>query len=325
MNYFLILIFLLCIGCQTDPSSSTTEFSGNAMTIDYKILIGSSLNESQKKHIDQIIHSIFIEVNDIYNRWNPESELSHFNLAPANQKIPLSPKLAKLLTLTNEMVLLTQSRFDPTVEPLYQFWKAKLEKGEMPTQAEIDALSPAIGWNNIHFEKGYLWKDHDQTRLDLGGIAKGYCVDLLVEKLNANNFLNVFVEWGGEIRASGNHPSKRPWRIFISRLGDTDPAHAIDTVNLNNQAIATSGDYLQKWTVASTKQTFYHIINPKTLRPLESTAKSIASASVLAPTCAFADGLATAAMIFDSVDEAKVWAESIQEKFPQTKFWIISR
>ena len=138
-------------------------------------------------------------------------------------------------------------QFDPTIEPIQQLWKNRLNEAREPGPDEIAALLPATGWNKIHIEKGLFWKDHDGCSLDLGGIAKGYCVDLLVEQLNAAGYPDVFVEWGGEIRASGRHPDKRPWNIFISRLGNSNPSLAIATIALRDQAIATSGDYMQFW------------------------------------------------------------------------------
>jgi len=163
--------------------------------------------------------------------------------------------------------------------------------------------------------------------LDLGGIAKGYGVDLILENLNQAGFSDVFVEWGGEIRASGKHPEGRPWRIFISRLENNDPHLAIAHLDLVDQAIATSGDYLQNWTIEKDGNcsTFFHIIDPVTLHPLQKQPLSIASTSVVAPTCALADGLATVAMMFLSVEEAQVWAEKMKKENPDLSFWIVSR
>ena len=128
---------------------------------------------------------------------------------------------------------------------------------------------------------------------------------------------------------SGEHPDKRPWNIYISRLNNTNPQDAIDLVSLCNQAIATSGDYLQNWVVEDEqtfeKITYFHIIDPTTLRPLIATPQSVASASVLASSCAFADGLATAAMMFSSAEDAVKWAEEIKMQFPELSFWIVSR
>lgn len=330
MIRILFILSCLCLwGCSENKehSPSTTVLTGQAMTIDYRIIIGKNLDSQENKNAQKIIDSTFEEVNAIYNKWNPHSELSRLNRLPAAAKVTLSPELARLLQQTDEIVQLTEGRFDPTIEPLQALWKNKLAQGQIPSQAEIDALAPAVGWDKIHFQGGFFYKDHTLTSLDLGGIAKGLCVDLLVERLNKAGFPDVFVEWGGEIRASGHHPDDRPWNIFISRLGDSNPEHAIATLSLNDQAIATSGDYLQNWTVwiADSPVTYFHIIDPKSYHPLIINNESAASASVMAPTCTLADGLATAAMMFPTAAEARAWAQNLQKQNANLSFWIISR
>lgn len=300
------------------------------MTIDYRILIGHALNSSEKNSIFEIIKRTFDEVNQIYNKWNPLSELSQLNRLKAGIKVRLSPQLEQLLLLTDKIVRLTEGRFDPTIEPLQALWKKYLEQGKIPSTTEVQSIASVIGWNKIHFERGSFYKDADETSLDLGGIAKGYCVDLLVERLNQAGFENVFVEWGGEIRASGEHPDKRPWTIFISRFGNTNPEKAIAVLSLRGQAIATSGDYLQNWQIesegkAQEKISYFHVIDPVALQPRIATQQSIASASVLASTCAMADGLATAAMMFSSIQEAQEWADQMKMQIPELSFWIVSR
>ena len=293
------------------------------MTIDYRISIGSALSTQEIRSAQGIIDQTFEEVNAIYNKWNPQSELSQLNKAKAGEKIFISPQMEKLLTLTDEIVTLTEGRFDPTIEPLQHLWKSYLTMRQVPSKEEIHKISSAIGWNKIHFHEGVFYKDHEATSLDLGGIAKGFCVDLILERLNEAGYPNVFVEWGGEIRASGQHSDQRPWKIFISGLGSKDLDHAIDTLTLNNQAIATSGDYLQNWQLEN--EHYFHILDPKTLYPLKIEENSIASASVLANSCALADGLATGMMMFPSVNEAKAWADKLKESHPELSFWIISR
>ena len=155
---------------------------------------------------------------------------------------------------------------------------------------------------------------------------------MLMERLNEVGIMNAFIEWGGEIRACGHHPQGRPWTVYISRLGDCDPEHAVATLFLNNQAIATSGDYLQNWTIRISDQddkektvTYFHIFDPKTLQPIEATYTSVASTSIVASNCALADGLATIPMMFSSSTEAVEWADRIKEQYPDILFWIISR
>lgn len=330
MNLLVILFSLLLVACDppkpppvAKQQDGTTAFTGNAMTMHYKILIGQDLSHTQADQVAKIINTTFHDTDTIFNKWNPQSELSKLNHQKAGIVTPLSPDLWRLFKETDRIVALSEGRFDPTIEPLQDLWKRKLQSGKMPSDAEIQEIATAIGWDKISFSDGLFTKAHDRTKMDFGGIAKGLCIDWIVERLHEAGFSDVYVEWGGEIRTAGRHPQGRPWTVFISRLDDTDPNHAIAKLHLSDQAIATSGDYLQNWTIG--QLTYFHIFNPNTLKPLESTYTSVASASVVSNSCAFADGLATVAMMFPDVDEAKQWAEKIEEEFPETSFWIVSR
>lgn len=338
MNLIFLFLALIVSACQPSGSAQievkqdgTTTFSGLAMTMSYNILIGQPLTPDQTAQVAGIIQQGFQDTDDIYNKWNPHSELSRLNKQKAGISTPLSPLLQRLFEEANAVVILSRGKFDPTIEPLQHLWKEKLNSGMIPDKQEIAAVAPAIGWKNISFDNGVFRKEHDLTQMDFGGIAKGLCIDLLIERLNEVGFSHVFIEWGGEIRASGNHPEGRPWTVYISRFGDSNPDHAIATLHLENQAVATSGDYLQNWTIRKDDQQekrtiiYFHIFDPETLQPLEATHLSVASASVVAPSCALADGLATIPLLFSSLEEATIWAEEIKEKFPDLSFWIVSR
>lgn len=318
--------FLFSPARNSKPAPVLTAFEGTAMTIDYKILIGNDLSTMEKAQAKKIIFNTFQEVNDVFNRWNPNSELSKLNKAPAGVKVKISKSLENFLKIVDKAVSLTEGRFDPTIEPLQNLWKQNLILGQRADPLELKKIIPSIGWNKIHFSDGYFYKDHDLTGMDLGGIAKGYCIDLIVERLTECGFKNLFVEWGGEIRTSGKHPEGRPWNVFISRLGNSDPKTGVAVISLINQSAATSGDYQQQWSFEDplTKKTttYFHIINPETFQPLESTKNSIASTTVLAPSCAIADGLSTALMLFPTVQEAEIWAKTIEQKIEGFRFWI---
>jgi thiamine biosynthesis lipoprotein len=327
------LALLFCIfgvflfqSCQQDkPPSSIHHFTQNVMTIDYHITVGHPLNLLQKQAIQRIINTTFQEINDIYNKWNPQSEISQLNDLPAYKIHPLSLQLYQFFKRIDHLVKLSEGLFDPTLEPLQQLWKDKLENSFIPTAADIAWIKPALGWNKIHFEEGKFYKEDSRSQIDLGGIAKGLAVDLLVERLNAAGFSNLLVEWGGEMRASGEHPDRRPWTIYISHLGDPSPSKAIATVHLHNQAIATSGDYFQFWTInqpGEPPSTYCHIFHPHTLTPLVAKKGSIASASLLAPDCVTADALAKVLMLWQSPQEAQAWM--IRAKLPPS-YWILTR
>ena len=326
IKYLLLLLALTSCSNPQDSKRQGVElsaFQGTVMTVPYKIEIGQKLSSSEQVKVEQIIRKTFQEINSIYNKWNPESEVSRINQADAGVAVEVSPQLISFLQQCSSFVELSQGRFDPTIESVQALWKAHLEKDTTPSQSEIDQLKGAVGWSNLIIHNTSVVKKHRKTRLDLGGIAKGYCVDLLVERLKKRGFKSVFVEWGGEIRAIGKHPQGRQWAVFISNLEDLNPEHALAYVPLTNQSIATSGDYLQQWKVG--QKTYFHVFDPVTLRPLLVTDNSIASASVLTTECMAADALATMLLMCGNMEEAKALSLKIQEKYPDATFWMMSR
>jgi len=328
-----ILSFLI-VGCSSSSDdfkkSTTTIFNGNVMTIDYKIIIGANLDFDQKQTIQNLIQRTFAEIDSIYNKWNPDSEISKLNQLKKGIRVNISEKLYTLLYLTEQMVIFTEGRFDPTIEPVQQLWKEHLKQGVTPSIVDIENVMQAVGFDKIHIQNGVFYKDHDKTSLDLGGIAKGYAVDLLTSRLNEIGFLDLFIEWGGEIKATGLHPENRPWHIYIAKLNDSNPDHAITHLDLFDQSIATSGDYLQNWTVndkneTNTLKTYFHVIDPKTGYPLEIAKNSIASVSVVANQCSVADAIATSLMLFSNTQEASEWGEKLKEVYRDVEFWIVTR
>lgn len=325
----LLTLSFLILGCSSKEQVKQTTFSGNIMTIDYKIIIGANVESHQKEIIQQIIEETFDEVNAIYNKWNPHSELSQLNQLKKGTAVKISEKLESFLKQTDSLVSLTHGLFDPTIEPLQKLWKKHLSQGLVPDDKDIKQVIKIVGWNKIHIQNGYFFKEYDETSIDLGGIAKGFAVDLLTENLNKAGFPDVYVEWGGEIKTSGMHPGNRPWHIFISRLEDANPDNAIAHLDLIDQAIATSGDYLQNWTIKKDNDqesvTYFHVIDSKKGFPLEIKPGSIASVSVVAKDCFVADAVATALMLFKTADEAEAWGESIKRVYPELQFWIVTR
>jgi len=210
LSVFIFVVVL--VGCQNrsetnvDIHGETTIFSGDAMTMHYRIIVGKVLDNTQLHAVSTLIEETFQEVNDIYNKWNPKSELSRLNRLPAKTKVVISPELESILEKTDLIVRLSEGRFDPTIEPLQALWKKALVNQIVPSKEEIAVVAPTIGWDLIHFDGGVFEKDHSLTQLDLGGIAKGLAIDIMLERLQEMGYRDLFVEWGGEIRASGQHP-----------------------------------------------------------------------------------------------------------------------
>lgn len=299
MQQLALLLLILLTSCRTPPP---TELKGVAMGMDYSILIGEPLSPAKRAQVQSAIDALFDEVNTVYNNWNPDSEVSRLNALPAHSQVLLSPPLYAFLERIGSWVEKSGGLFDPTVAPLQRLWRERLTAGQIPSQEELETLRPAVGWSRIHLEEGRFWKEDDRTALDLGGVAKGYAVDLLTERLQALGLRHLFVNWSGEVRTSGGHPAGRPWRIAIQAPVPGAPPTPITTIEMDEGALATSGNYHQAW---STDQGLYtHICNPLTLRALTVKKEGVTSTTVRADSCFVADLLATTLMICDNCDEA---------------------
>jgi thiamine biosynthesis lipoprotein len=75
------------------------------------------------------------------------------------------------------------------------------------------------------------------------------------------------------------------------------PRPPIARLSLTRGGVATSGDYRNVRRVGS--RVVSHVIDPRTGYPID---HDLASATVIAPTCAEADGLATATMVLGPIE-----------------------
>ena len=282
--FFLTLFFLAA--CAQKPNLS--HFAGTAFDIGYHIQIGHKLDEAQEKAVLSAIKDTFTLIDRRFNHWNPDSEIAKFNAIDINTPFAISDDLKSLLTLSIQLSHITQGLFDPTLGTL----TAKLK--------EKKDIEPEAGQNYLKLENQQLLKEKP-ILVDLDGISKGYAIDLLVQKLANLGYENVYVEWGGEIRALGRHPANRPWRVLVQGGDDI-------SIELCDEAVATSGDQLQRFDGVT------HIIDPHTKQPLPIKNHFI---TVKAPSCALADSLATALMLCTSDEQIK----AIINPIPNVKVW----
>jgi thiamine biosynthesis lipoprotein len=158
-----------------------------------------------------------------------------------------------------------------------------------------------VGYRLIDVEpaRASLTKRRTDTTCDLSGIAPGYAADRIAAALGALGHEDVLVDVGGEIKALGHRPGGAAWRVAVGtpRTGDDRGAAAgrpvAATVALSGLALATSGDY-QDFRIGAGGRRLTHIIDPRTARPVE---HALASATVVRPSAAEADALATALMV----------------------------
>ncbi len=161
------------------------------------------------------------EINRSMSTYQEDSEISRFNrFKEAGRKFKVSDDFFQVMRAGQTIYRLSEGAWDATVNPLVELWGfgPGPRKNKVPSQKEIDALLPDVGFSKIEvLAPEFLLKKQPAVTVDLSSIAKGYGVDQVADVLRKNGFENFLVEIGGEIFAAGHRKDGRKWRIGINR------------------------------------------------------------------------------------------------------------
>jgi thiamine biosynthesis lipoprotein len=243
------------------------------------------------------IEKRLVEINAAMSTYQKDSEINRFNeFNQTGTKFKISDDFYQVMRTAQVIYRLSDGTWDGTVNPLVDLWGFGRggAKNKVPLETEISALLSNIGFENIEvLEPGFLLKKRAAVTLDLSSIAKGYGVDQVADSIRKEGFQHYLVEIGGEVFASGYSKDGKLWRIGINRpQADAAFDEVYKVVNLHNRAFATSGDYRNFFVVDGIR--YAHILDPRTGYPISN---GVVSVTIIADTCTFADGLATAIMV----------------------------
>tara|TARA_A100001011_G_scaffold395832_1_gene491956 strand:- start:335 stop:1342 length:1008 start_codon:yes stop_codon:yes gene_type:complete len=312
-HLFLISLVFITTKCQNNYKSTT--FSGNALGTTYTIKHDSPISNDV---LIFDINKILEKINQSMSTYHLDSDISKIN---NGYQISVDSYFKEVYLKALEVWNQTNGAFDPTVGSLVNAYGFGPNKNNINSLSDIkiDSLLELTGFDKIKLnEVGVLVKSNKNIILDFNAIAKGYSVDMIskyIEKQGAKNYL---VEIGGEIMAKGLSPrNNQPWKIGI----DYPNSNSLNTNNyttylLSNKAIATSGNYRHFKVDKLTGKRFFHTIDPRTGKSIQS---KILSTSVVALDCATADAWATALMVLGLEEGLKL----VEKNSDLEALWII--
>jgi thiamine biosynthesis lipoprotein len=235
--------------------------------------------------------------DSLMTNWTETSETARVNRLAGSETVVLDPEVNQVLAVAARVGASSSGSFDITVEPLVRLWGFLAGEPAVPDQEAITAALVQTGWRQLEYDSraATIRFLHPDTRIDLGGIAKGYGVDRAGRILWDAGVSNALIDLSGNMVAMGSAPGKTGWV-----LGIMDPAGRHDylgRLDLQNEAVATSGNYLQYVMKPGDpgSRRYGHILDPRTGWP----ADGMASATVIAADAATADAWATAFIVMD--------------------------
>ena len=186
----------------------------------------------------------------------------------------------------------SEGAFDPTIGQLIDAWGFGAKNAIDPDSAQVDSLLQWVGFGKIEFNSERVISAVTGVQLNFSAIAKGQAIDVVGDFLVRQGVENYMVEIGGEVRSLGKNSAGEYWTIGIEVPDEARVGELFDAVRLRNQGMATSGNY-RNFRILEDGRKVAHTIDPKTGFPKMQT---LLSATVLAPTCMYADAYATACM-----------------------------
>lgn len=249
-------------------------------------------NETELPRVASLARERMRELEQTLSLFVAQSEISRLNRAPAGTRIPVTGHTRRVLELALRYADLTGGAFDPTVGPLVRLWgfHGGPAPQMQPDEAAIGAAMAATGYPHVSVDSAGALLARAGMSVDLGGIAKGYAVDVVFEELLELGITDVMVNLGGNIRCTGLARDDQPWKIGVRNPFERD--ETIGVIRLTGGlAVATSGNYERFVTIGGER--FAHIIDPRTGRPV----RGVAAVTVIAPRAVDADALSTALFV----------------------------
>jgi thiamine biosynthesis lipoprotein len=262
----LSLVTLLLASCGHPPPYKQQAYV-------FGTLVDITIADQPEAKARQVTDHVLAEFDRLHHElhaWEP-SDLQRLNeqLAKSPVSGTLSPELASILQDATRDSAQGDWLFNPAIGNLIKLWGFQSDAfvPHMPDKSEIARLvkaNPRL--SDVHIEGTHFSSTNPTVRIDLGGYAKGYALDLAANYLRSQGVKNALINIGGNIIALGQHDN-RPWKVGIQH--PRQPG-AIATLELHDgEAIGTSGDYQRYFELNGVR--YCHLIDPRTGWPVQDT------------------------------------------------------
>jgi FAD:protein FMN transferase len=275
---------------------------GRAMQIEettreFRYLMGTSMQveafggtpAERRAAIDEAFWAM-AEVDRLMSNYRDDSELSRINRDAAYNSIAVSDPMFSVLDAAQRISERSGGAFDVTVGPLVRLWGFHDKRAHEPTAAELAAVGPLVGYRNLLIDRDRhtIRFARSGVEIDLGGIAKGFAVELAANVLRRHG-VHGFIDAGGNQFLLGVPPGKRVWSAGI--VNPDDAKQLLGVIETPETSVSTSANSANFLTING--HTYGHILDPRSLMP----STAALSVTILSRDATLADAMSKAAFV----------------------------
>ncbi|WP_325200186.1 FAD:protein FMN transferase [Oscillibacter sp.] len=313
LTAYVLLTVLFLSGCGARMSPDEAQESIQVIAMDTAMLITTYGERSPAAAY--ACEDTIRDLEKKLSRTLEDSDVSRLNAA--GRRMEIQGDLLRLLRSAGWYYELTDGAFDVTVAPVVSAWGFTADGFRVPSQAELDGLLELVDGSQVsmtdyHTDTATVRLGPGQS-IDLGGIAKGYAADRIVEVLREYDVPRANINLGGNVLAYGDRPDGTPWRVGVQ-----DPARAGEqnafagVLALTDAYAVTSGGYQRYFEEGGRR--YHHIIDPATGYPADSGLSSVTVvANIGEGSGTMCDALSTALFIMGEEQALDFWRKGVPD------------
>lgn len=236
---------------------------------------------------------------DIFSSKKEGSELYRLNHRN-NDSVEVSDELADIIETGLYYNRISNGAFSMTAAPLSELWNVKGGRTQVPEQNEISDALAKVDDGKIHIDGNVVSFDSPDTRIDLGGIAKGYVSDRLKEYFEQQGCTSACINLGGNVCLAGRRDDGKMWKVGLQKPF-ADRGDLLTTIEAENECVISAGIYERYFISDGT--IYHHIMDPFTGYPADSGLNMV---TVIGNNGTEADALSTIGIVLGQEETEKL-------------------
>ena len=296
----LMALTLAACGAKAEPVTRQIIAMDTAMSFS---VYGEKADEAVQAMVKEVQR-----LEGMLSRTDPSSEIGQLNRMPG-QSVEVGAEVAALLQRAGTFTESTGGAFDITIAPVMEAWGFTTDSYHVPETETLERLLAGMSMEHVRVDGTSALLD-EGTKVDLGGIAKGYASDRLEAIMTEYGVEQGWIDLGGNLMVRGSKPDGTAWRVGVKDPMDPESGTLVGVVALKDAFAVTSGGYERFF--EEDGETYHHIIDPATGYPARSGLKSV---TVVAD-CreegngAMCDALSTALFVMGEDGALEFWRNS---------------
>ncbi len=308
------LLFLVSVlfgaSCANTASTDTyLERTGFAFdtVVNFKIY-----GTKDEKILDEVM-KICEEMEMIFSAHHENSEIYRLNHRNKGEREwVISDDLKTVITAAQEISELSDGAFDITIEPVLSLWDFQTENPTVPLSTDVERELRKVGFHRIRIFGDKIIFSDDETRIDLGAIAKGYIADKIKWYLQERGVESAIINLGGNVLCIGKKPGGEEYKVGL-RAPFQGQEDILGYVILHDSSVVSSGVYERHFEKDGVN--YHHILDTSTGYPIQN---GLTQVSIVSESSMLADALSTSCFSLGTKRGMELLA-----KFPGTYAYFV--